>query len=220
LFRIKICGVTSAVDALLCAECGADAIGLNFYPRSPRHVSIETAQRIVAAIPPLVAKVGVFVNASPAEIIHVYDTLRLDMIQLHGDEPPAMIPGLGRRPVLKAFRCKTSDPEEVAGYLRACGEQGEYLPGVLLDAYTPGMYGGTGMVLDWEFVSTVKNHLGGSSLVLAGGLTSENVGQAIQTAQPSAVDTASGVESSPGKKDPNRTRAFIRNAADAFSRLG
>ena len=220
LFRIKICGVTSIRDALLCADGGADAIGLNFYPHSPRHVSIETAQRIVAALPPRVSKVGVFVNASPEEVIHAYDTVGLDIIQLHGDEPPEMIEQLDNRPVLKAFRCKTSDAGQVVAYLRVCRERNACILGVLLDAYAPGKYGGTGMALDWESVSAVRGCLGGVSLVLAGGLNPENVSQAIQTAQPTAVDTASGVESSPGTKDPDRTRAFIQNASAAFARLG
>ena len=220
MFRIKICGVTSVQDALLCADGGADAIGLNFYSHSPRHLSIETAQRIVAGLPPKVTKVGVFVNATLGDIVHAYDTVGLDIIQLHGDEPPEMINQLEKRPILKAFRCKTSDSEVVVGYLRDCRELNAHLVGVLLDAYAPGKYGGTGMALDWDSVSDVKSRLEGVPLILAGGLNSENVSQAIQMAQPWAVDTASGVESSPGNKDPNLTRAFIQSASAAFARLG
>ena len=144
MFRIKICGVTSAEDAAVCADSGADAVGLNFYPPSPRHVTIEAARLIVARLPPSVAKVGVFVNPSLEEVIRAHDTVGLDIIQLHGDESPDVVEQLDQRPVLKAFRCIERGPDWMLTYVQACRERKASLAGVLIDAHAPGKYGGTG----------------------------------------------------------------------------
>ena len=219
MFHIKICGVTRVEDARLCTESGADAIGLNFYPPSARCVSREAARTIADSTPGSMAKVGVFVNATSRTILETFDHVGLDIIQLHGDETPEMIRELGQRRVIKAFRCKVEKSDEVLEYLQFCRRIDVQLAGLLLDAHVPGKYGGTGLTLDWQFVSQIQACAQCPFLVLAGGLTAENVDQAIRSAHPSAVDTASGVECAPGVKDPNRTRAFIQNAIAAFAAL-
>jgi phosphoribosylanthranilate isomerase len=248
LFQVKICGITRAEDALLAADAGADAIGLNFFEGSPRFVTLEAAAAIVNALRsgqgnqrPKV--VGVFVNAEPALIFEAMRTLQLDAIQLHGDEPPQAIAALsgmsnlfslggmaeGRSPlqIVRAFRCRDEGLPTVSEYLCQCEAIRPEMTGglstlphaVLLDAYTPGAYGGTGHVIDWHSVRRDRDLLMGLPLILAGGLTADNVGQAIETAQPDAVDTASGVESSPGVKDASKTRSFVAAARAAFAAI-
>jgi len=238
IFRVKICGITSVDDARAVAAAGADAVGLNFYAKSPRHVSVEKAREIVAALPREMVKVGLFVNAPAEEVCQTFDALGLDLIQLHGDEPPVYLTHLGDRPVMRAFRFgpgglqspKFLDPdqpvrrtprvpdalESMGSYLGHCGRLGCTPRLVLADSYVEGTYGGSGRVADWE---RLKGYPFGSPcppLVLAGGLTPENVGEAIRTVRPAAVDTASGVESSPGRKDPAAVAAFVRAARHAF----
>lgn len=216
MFRIKICGITSVADALLAAEAGADAIGLNFYERSPRYVTAERAKEICAALPAGLAKVGVFVNSLPKGIVAAAERAGLNAVQLHGDEGPDFLAALGSLPAIKAFRCRESTLNSVRAFLNLCPESS--LPiAVLLDAHVPGNYGGTGQVLDWQRLRAQRPHLLGLPLILAGGLTPENVAEAIRVAQPEAVDTASGVESSPGVKDAGKLRAFIASAKSAFA---
>jgi phosphoribosylanthranilate isomerase len=216
MFRIKICGITRPEDAILAADAGADAIGLNFYPQSPRVVSRERAQEIVAAVGDRVRKVGVFVNSSVAEVVATYDELGLDLVQLHGDEPPDFLQQLGGIPVVRAFRCGPSGLSPIAVYLEACRVFGAPPQLVLIDAYQPGSYGGTGNTAPWDAAARYRGLRFPYPLVLAGGLTPANVAQAIGQVRPAAVDTASGVESSPGIKDAERMRDFIRRAAEAF----
>ena len=211
MFRIKICGITSVEDALLAAEAGADAIGLNFYDKSPRYVTAEKAKEISDALPAGVAKVGVFVNSLPKGIIATVNRVGLTAVQLHGDEGPDFLAGLGKLPVIKAFRCKESTLDSVKAFLDLCGESSQPIA-VLLDAHAPGNYGGTGQILDWAGLARERNKLLGLPLILAGGLTSQNVAEAISLARPDAVDTASGVESAPGKKDPEKVRPFVAAA--------
>ncbi len=219
MFRVKICGVTCEEDAILCADAGADAIGLNFYQASPRCIDVSAAKRISAQLPPSVAKVGVFVNMPLDEVATVFDAAGLDFVQLHGDEKPDAIAKLGGRPAIKAFRCKNGGAEQISAFLRECFDLGVQPAAVLIDAFVPGSYGGTGVVVDWRFVAQLRREMEELPMILAGGITPENVAQAILIAKPSAIDTASGVESAPGKKDPDLLRAFVENARYAFDQL-
>jgi phosphoribosylanthranilate isomerase len=215
VFRIKICGITTVEDALLAAEAGADAIGLNFYDKSPRYVTAARAKEICDALPAGVAKVGVFVNSLPKGIIATVNRVGLTAVQLHGDEGPDFIAALGKLPIIKAFRCKESTLDGVNAFLDLCGESSQPIA-VLLDAHAPGNYGGSGQVLDWAGLARERNKLLGLPLILAGGLTPQNVAQAVSLARPDAVDTASGVESAPGKKDPDKVRDFVAAAKTAW----
>jgi len=216
VFRIKICGITCIEDALAAGEAGADAIGLNFYPPSPRCVDDDLAEEIAAATPAGVAKVGLFVDAEAAEIDRRCDRLGLDWVQLHGDERPEYLAELAGRPVLKAFRCRTAGLDEVVAYLDRCGTLESLPAAVLLDAYQPGQYGGTGHRLDWPALAATKHVLRAMPLVLAGGLTADNVAEAVRIVGPHAVDTASGVELHPGRKDAAKVAAFCAAARAAF----
>lgn len=217
MFRIKICGITRPADATLAADAGADAIGLNFYPQSPRFVSQERAQEIVAAVGNRLHKVGVFVNSTVEDVISAFERLGLDLVQLHGDEPPEFLQRLGGIPVIRAFRCGPGALAPIGAYLEACRVFGSPPQLVLIDAFQPGSYGGTGNTAPWDAAARFRDLRFPYPLVLAGGLTPDNVAQAIAQVRPVAVDTASGVEQSPGIKDAARLRDFIRRAADAFS---
>jgi phosphoribosylanthranilate isomerase len=216
MFRIKICGITSAQDTAAAARAGADALVLNFYAQSPRFLRPELARQVADAVPKDVLKVGLFVNA-PAEVVcRTFAELRLDLIQLHGDEPPDFLAGLAPRPVLRAFRLGSGGMQAIAEYLGECRRLQCVPRMVLIDASVPGQYGGTGSTADW---SALGGHGLGSwdpPLVLAGGLTPQNVAEAIRAVHPTAVDTASGVETSPGRKDPAAMAAFVRAAREAF----
>jgi phosphoribosylanthranilate isomerase len=217
MFRIKICGITSVDDARAVAAAGADAVGLNFHPKSPRFVTAEQARQIVEALPAGLIRVGLFVNAPAEEICRTFDRLRLDLIQLHGDELPSLLTELGGRPVMRAFRMGGAGLDPIRGYLDRC-RQLDCLPRlVLVDAYAKGQYGGTGRVADWQLLKGYPFGTGYPPLVLAGGLTPNNIADAIRTVRPAAVDTASGVESSPGRKEPATVEAFVRAARQAFA---
>jgi phosphoribosylanthranilate isomerase len=223
MFRIKICGVTSAIDARGAAAAGADAIGLNFYIHSRRHLIPSAAVEVAAAIPPGVLKVGVFVN-TPAELVcRIVDHVGLDLIQLAGDETPQQIHELGDRPVMKALRPRLDSAAEfhsmVVGFLDETDRLGCTPRLLMIDAHQPGAFGGTGKTIDWPLLFQLWNDLGRPTppLVLAGGLNLENVQRAVETVHPAAVDVASGVESSPGVKDPEKMRTFV---AAALAGLG
>lgn len=202
--RIKICGLRDVATAKATAALGADAIGLVFFEASPRHVSINTAHEIVAALPPFVSTVGLFVDAEPALVEGVLRTLPLDLLQFHGDEPPEYCRAFGR-PYIKAVRMKPGlDLVELADrYADARG--------LLCDAYSPAAPGGTGERFDWGLLPANLP----LPLILSGGLTPDNVGEAIETVRPWAVDVSSGVESGRGIKDPNRIAQFISAARQA-----
>jgi phosphoribosylanthranilate isomerase len=219
VFRIKICGITTTEDAQQAARAGADAVGLNFYPGSPRFLSVTQARDIAAAATDRVAKVGVFVNADSDRMLDLAETVGLDMIQLHGDEPSQTLQRLSDYPVIKAFRCRRDGLEPVLGFLKQCRAEGRLPDAVLLDAHAPGKYGGTGQCIDWPAVRGAQATIGGVPVVLAGGLTAENVAQAIVEARPAAVDTAGGVELSPGMKDPNKMNRFVAAAEAAFRQV-
>jgi phosphoribosylanthranilate isomerase len=200
MIRIKICGITNLEDALLAVELGADALGFIFYPKSPRKVAPETAREIIAQLPPFVAAVGVFVDEAAGVVRELAAQVRLDWVQLHGQESPDYCRGLGRR-VIKGFRIKDeSSLEELEPYQGA-------VQAFLLDTYKKGQVGGTGVSFDWQLAQEAKPY---GRIILAGGLTPENVAQAIAMAQPQAVDAASGTEAAPGRKDPAKLRAFFK----------
>lgn len=219
LFRVKICGIANVQDALMASRAGADAVGLNFFTESPRHVTPARAREIAASLPGHVSKVGVFVNSTAVEVAQVCDEVGLDIVQLHGDEPPAMLGLLAPRVVVRAFRCRESGFQPLIEYVASCRGMGHAPAAVLVDAYQPGSYGGTGAVVDWAAVPELAEDLPGMPIVLAGGLRPENVAEAIRIARPSAVDTASGVESRPGEKDARQVNEFVRNALASFDRL-
>ncbi|SDH42019.1 phosphoribosylanthranilate isomerase [Pseudomonas panipatensis] len=206
--RIKICGITRVEDALAAAEAGADAIGLVFYAKSPRAVSVQQARAIVAALPPFVTSVGLFVDASRCELGEILDAVPLDMLQFHGNETAEACSGY-HRPYLKALRVKPGD--DIAA--RAAEYPGA--AGILLDTYVEGVPGGTGAAFDWSLIP----HDLRRPLVLAGGLHAGNVQQAIRQVRPYAVDVSGGVEASKGIKDAEKIRAFVRQcrAADGQS---
>ncbi len=218
MFRIKICGMTSSDDALAAADAGADAIGLNFYPRSKRYVSPDVAEKIAAAVPDSVTKVGVFVNATAGEIAQVVDRVGLHCVQLHGDEPPALAaelpPGVS---VLRAHRCTADGLALLRDYIDRCREAGCSLDAVLVDADAGSDFGGTGRAADWALVARERTMLGAVPLILAGGLTPDNVCQAIAAVRPDGVDVASGVESEPGRKDVALVTRFVAVAREALA---
>ena len=217
LFRVKICGITRIPDAILAAESGADAVGLNFFPSSPRYVSPELAREIARALPPSVCKVGVFVNSPAEDVLRTADIVGLDVLQVHGDETPEDLCRLGSRPLLRTFRLGSSGLGPVLGFLDRCRNLGRLPNAILVDACRPGAYGGTGTVADWKLVRDLGSRLAELPVVLAGGLTPANIAAAIATAAPAAVDTASGVESSPGRKDAVLVRAFVERALAALA---
>ena len=197
--RIKICGITREADAIAAAEAGVDAIGLVFYPDSPRCVSIEQAQRIRRALPPFVTTVGLFVNAPENEVRDALSRVPLDLLQFHGDETPDFCAGFGH-PWIRAVRVRDSRVVAAAEstYDRAFG--------LLADAYDPDRYGGTGTTFNWDWLPATRS----LPLILAGGLTAENVGEAVQCVRPWAVDVSGGVESGPGIKSHQRINEFVR----------
>lgn len=202
MVKVKICGITTSEDALHAAACGADAVGLVFYAKSPRCVRPERAREIVAALPPFVAAVGLFVNEAPARIREIAGFCALDAIQLHGDEAPqeCFLPPYR---VIKALRVR--DAASLDGLDRWP------VAALLLDAWSTDSYGGTGQSFDWSLASRAA----GRPFILAGGLTPENVAAAVRSVRPYAVDVSSGVEAAPGRKDPAKVEAFIQAAKTA-----
>jgi phosphoribosylanthranilate isomerase len=203
MVKVKICGITNRDDARHAAICGADALGFVFFAKSPRCVAPEEAHSIIAELPPFVTSVGLFVNEDPERIRHIADFCGLDILQLHGDESPEGCFFPPRR-VIKALRVK--DAASLAGH------ESYAVSALLLDAWTAENYGGTGHRCNWEMAAAIASK---RMMLLAGGLTPENVAEAVRTVRPYAVDVSSGVESSPGCKDPQKVMDFIRNAKAA-----
>jgi len=206
---VKICGTTSLEDALLAAEAGADLLGFILYPNSPRYVPPEQVARIVEALHRCVTHpprcVGVFVNASVAEIQNFLTDSFFDYAQLHGDEDETWLNTLGE-PAFKAIR-PANPAQALAQSAQLALAQSAPGPHLLLDAYTPHAYGGTGQRADWQTAAAVARNV--DHLLLAGGLTPDNVAAALRTVRPWGVDVASGVEERPGVKNPQRLRAFL-----------
>ena len=203
---VKICGITSEADALAAVEAGADAIGLMFYEGSPRHVTLEQAKAISAALPQHVMRVGVFVNAEEAFVHQALTECMLNILQFHGDETPEEC---SRYPVmtLKAFRVQG---EETLAQLEAYPSAG-----YLLDAYVKDALGGTGATFNWDLAVRAQEF--GKPIFLAGGLTPENVAEAVRKVQPFGVDVSSGVEIEPGRKDAEQMRTFVAAAKGALA---
>ena len=217
MFQVKICGITRVDDARAAVDAGADCVGLNFFPGSKRCLNEGRAAEIVNALPPQVLPVGLFVNAGPDEVCRLFDKLHFGLIQLHGDEPPEYLLRLGARPVMRAFHMQADGWAPVIDYLDRCRRLGCLPRMALVDAFQPGQYGGTGQTADWRLLSDWRRRLPDVPLVLAGGLTADNVAEAIGIVRPAAVDTASGVESEPGIKDRRKVQSFVRAARRALS---
>ncbi|MFM2082652.1 MAG: hypothetical protein RL380_1343 [Verrucomicrobiota bacterium] len=196
--KVKICGITSVADGVATAEAGADLVGLMFYEKSPRAISVATAAEIARALPPFVLRVGVFVNPEPELVMRAIGECGLSMLQFHGDETPEFCTQFGMMS-MKAFRVR--DESSLAA-LEQFGTEA-----FLLDAYSPSGLGGTGEKFNWNLAVAAKKF--GRPIFLAGGLTPENVAAAVKQVQPFGVDVSSGVESAPGKKDAAKVRAFI-----------
>ncbi len=215
--RVKICGVTNVEDALQAAALGADAVGLNFHPGSPRCIDLATAAAIVRELPLFTRAVGVFVNKSTSELAAFLTTLGLERriytIQWHGDHDKREVGGWWAEEIIAAFQVRDkASLDMISRYLDQCRAE-EVLPAaVLVDAAVPGQYGGTGQTAPWELLASFRP---GVPLILAGGLTPENVAEAVRIVRPYAVDVASGVEEHPRRKDAEKMRRFIANARTA-----
>ncbi len=211
---VKICGVTCVADALACVAAGAEFIGLNFYHRSVRAVTPERAMEIVRALPPSTMPVGVFVDHSPDEVANLAALIGLEIVQLHGHEPPADLKALAHLGLIKAFPLRTAaDWSGVVDYLAEAQALGRAPDAVLIDAQVSGQRGGTGVPVAADVLDAIPPL---PRLALAGGLTPENVAERIAQVRPWMVDTASGVESSPGCKDPAKIAGFVRAAKNAM----
>lgn len=196
--RIKICGITNEADAAAAVRAGADALGFIFYGGSPRCVALERAAEIVAGLPPFVVPVGVFVNAAADDVDGICEAAGIRVVQLHGDEPPGFCEAL-KRPVIKAFRVRDASwKSDAAAYP---------VDAVLLDSFAEDRYGGTGTTFDWRFVEDSPHRV-----ILSGGLNPDNVAEAVRSVRPYGVDTGSGVERDPGRKDHGKIRAFVAAA--------
>ena len=197
--KVKICGMTQLKDALFAVEQGVDAVGFIFYKKSPRAVTMKTVREIITKLPPLVDTVGVFVNESAERLNKIADYCGLDLVQLHGEESPAFCRKIHRR-VIKAFRVK--DLQSI--------KQLEKFPvsGFLLDTFSDDLHGGTGKTFNWNLALPAKKM---GPVILAGGLTPRNILQAVRQVRPYGVDVCSGVEKSPGIKDLEKVRAFLKN---------
>lgn len=199
MIRVKICGITNEADAFAAIEAGADALGFVLYPKSPRYITPAAAGRIVRQLPPFIQSVAVTVNATPPEVRDIETVATFDIWQLHGDELPDRCRALYPRRLIKALSPQSNTYHHVSEY---------NVMGFLLD--TPSVnYGGTGKTFDWKLAVEFKRNTA-KPLVLSGGLTPENVAEAIRTVQPYAVDVSSGVEAEPGKKDHRKVKEFIR----------
>ena len=200
MVKVKVCGITNPEDARVALEAGADALGFNFYARSPRYITPEDARRIIGALPASLLCVGVFVNETDAEtVMSKSQAAGVAAVQLHGDESPEYCAALGGHRIIKALRVREDfAPEQAARF---------QVESILLDAYSPHARGGTGETFDWELARRTREFV--AQLYLAGGLTPENVASAIAAVRPFAVDVCSGVELAPGRKDAVRMRAFL-----------
>ncbi len=196
--RVKICGITRAEDAQAAAASGADALGLVFYAKSPRHVTLQQARQVARAIPPFVTRVGLFVNPDKDEVHEALREAALDVLQFHGEESPEFCAQFGR-PFLKAIRVKAGVD------LVQCAACYAGAQGLLLDAFVEGTHGGTGLLFDWGLIPRGLP----LPVILSGGLGAGNVAEAIRQARPYAVDVSSGVEAAKGIKDAAKVAAFI-----------
>ncbi|PYL01305.1 MAG: phosphoribosylanthranilate isomerase [Verrucomicrobia bacterium] len=200
--RVKICGITRLDDALGAVEAGAEALGFMFYEPSPRNVSVNVTADIIRRLPPFVAKVGVFVNATEKAVLETISLSGIDTLQFHGDETPEFCRKFSPLKVYKAFRIERLESLHALPAYET--------DAWLLDGFAPDKLGGTGSNFNWELAVEAKKL--GRPIILAGGLTPENVAEAVRKVRPYAVDVSSGVESAPGKKDRARMQRFIAAA--------
>ncbi len=203
--KLKVCGITSYTDACAAIDCGADYLGYNFYPPSPRYLSPETARAIITRLPPDIINVGVFVNeVTPASVIRIMQSSGVQFAQLHGDEDAEYCAQVGAERVIKALRTGADfKPQQALQFPAAA---------ILLDAYDKQLYGGTGKTTNWDIARDVAKL---TKVFLAGGLSPDNITDAILAVQPFAVDVNSGVERAPGRKDANKLRA-LRQAMETL----
>jgi phosphoribosylanthranilate isomerase len=216
--RIKLCGLTKAEDVVYAVAAGADAIGLVFYPPSPRNLTLDQAAALAALVPPFVATVGLFVNPSAEDLRHAKDAARLSMLQFHGDETPAQCHALAASvnlPFIKAFRVRPdTKPDDLLEYDSICRAGGHLYSALLLDTWVDA-YGGGGKVFDW---SLIPEELA-PRVVLSGGLSVHNATDAVLCVRPYAVDVSSGIEREKGVKDGDKMRAFAAAVRQADTRL-
>ncbi|HVK09001.1 MAG TPA: phosphoribosylanthranilate isomerase [Gemmataceae bacterium] len=213
--RIKICGVTTPADVELCATAGADAVGVNFHPGSKRYVDPRASRPLLRSIPPLMAGVGVFVGLPLRQVTALAYQVGLRGVQTHGEPRETGDPFPFS--LVAAFRVRDRQSlSDIDSYLAACRAAGHLPAAVLADAYVEGQEGGTGQTAPWDLLAGYRP---GVPLILAGGLTPENVGEAIRVVRPAGVDVASGVESAPGKKDPDKVRRFVAAVRGAAAGL-
>jgi phosphoribosylanthranilate isomerase len=214
--RVKICGATNEADGRQAALLGADAVGLNFYPGSPRGITTETARLILRELPPFVAAVGVFVELPLARAFQEVQALgRIGTIQWHGTNRE--LSDVYPFHLIAAFPVRdTSSLQAIQRYLDTCRGQGQLPSALLLDGHAPGQHGGTGQTAPWNLLASFRPDV---PIILAGGLTPDNVAEAVRIVRPYGVDVASGVEETPGHKDPEKMRRFIANAREAAARL-
>jgi len=214
--RVKICGITRVEDAEIATKYGADAVGINFVPSSPRYVDPRSVTPLLRAVPPLMAAVGVYVGQPLRQVLAQAHSIGIRGVQWYGDDRDSgdSFPSS----LIFAFRIRdTQHLEDIDQFLHNCRDKG-MLPGaILVDAFVEGKMGGTGKIAPWELLAGFRP---GVPLILAGGLNPDNVGDAIRLVKPAGVDVASGVESSPGKKDPIKVRDFIANARAASAEIG
>jgi phosphoribosylanthranilate isomerase len=201
--KVKICGITNLEDALFAAECGADALGFIFYSKSPRSITPDKAASIIAKLPPFITTVGVFVNEVPGQMREILEKTGIKALQLHGEEPPEAC-GIWT-PVIKSFRVSDFVDLKLLEHYRNASA-------FLLDTFSRTEYGGTGRIFNWDIAVEAKA-LG--RIILAGGLTPENIGQAVRRVRPYAVDVSSGVEAEKGRKDLKKVKEFIEMAKRA-----
>lgn len=206
MVRVKICGITNPRDALAAVEAGADALGFVFYKKSPRYITPQKAEKIISLLPPFVQPVGLFVNENADFVNKTATDCKLGLVQLHGDETAAYC-SLIRQRNIKALRVKTIHCLDVLPAYRTSG--------YLLDTYSPNCYGGSGTAFNWQIAREASDRY--KNIILAGGLTVDNISKAIEEAKPYAVDVSSGVESAPGEKDQQKIQEFIRLAKLARS---
>lgn len=200
MVRVKICGITNLEDARLAVELGADALGFIF-AESPRHITAEKAKAIILTLPPFVSKVGVFVNEEKGRVKEIASICGLDTLQFHGDEPPLYCQDFEEK-IIKAFRIGKAFDLSILSQYR--------VDAFLLDTFTSDAFGGTGKAFDWNVAAEAKKY---GPIILSGGLTAENVAEAIRLVQPYAADVSSGVEEQPGKKDRAKLKAFFESVA-------
>ncbi|MFZ5907494.1 MAG: phosphoribosylanthranilate isomerase [Nitrospirota bacterium] len=202
--RVKICGLTNFEDASAAVEAGADALGFVFSRKSPRAVSPQQAADIIRELPPFITTVGVFVNEKPGKIEEIIALTRLDVVQLHGSEPPEACSF--SRPAIKAIRVKSLESLDPLIHYRVS------VTAFLLDTFSPGLLGGTGQIFNWDIATYAKQF---GPIILAGGLTPGNIAEAVKHVRPYGVDVSSGVESGKGKKDHQKIKSFIDQAKAA-----